>query len=346
MSKSHPSGGTSSKTGGGSSPTAQGASSSSGQQSASRKSHRGTGSGGSSARPRKLGQLKLEDAKIGFIGGGKLADALVQGFINYGKVQANRLHVASPSTKGLENFKNYGCHVTKRNIDIFGRYDCDIIFICVHGSIVKRCFKNGGLRPAALCTNYVPYMRHPLYIVSLVSGATVDMIKQTLVNPDHPDKYVIEAHRVMINTAAMYGLGLCAVDCEPDSKRLSPCLRQLLSSVGKLEYVPEAQMDAACAIGGSGLAFSYFFIGALSDGAFKMGLSRQMALRFAAKTLQCAAQTQLESGKHPSELKDDVCAPSGAAVYGVHVLNKADVASGISAAIEAAHKRASELAEP
>lgn len=150
----------------------------------------------------------------------------------------------------------------------------------------------------------------------------------------------------MINTAAMYGLGLCAIDCEPDSKKLSPCLRTLLSSVGKLEHVPESQMDAACAIGGSGLAFSYFFINALSDGAFKMGLSRQMALRFAAKTLQCAAQTQLESNRHPSELKDDVCAPSGAAVYGVHVLNKADVASGIAAAIEAAHKRASELAEP
>jgi len=300
----------------------------------------------SSSRPRKLGQLKLEDAKIGIIGAGKIADALVQGFINYGKIQANRIHVAAPSSKNLENFKNYGCHVTKRNIDIFGRYDCDIIFVCVHGAVVRKCFKTGGLRPAALCTNYVPYMRHPLYVVSLVSGTTVDQLKQTLINPDHPDKYVIEQHRVMVNTAAMYGLGLCAIDCEPDSKKLSPVLRQLLSSVGKLEYVPESQMDAACAIGGSGLAFSYFFISALSDGAFKMGLSRQMALRFAAKTLQCAAQTQLESGKHPGELKDDVCAPSGAAVYGVHVLNKADVASGIAAAIEAAHKRASELAEP
>lgn len=306
----------------------------------------GAGSSGQTAsRPRKLGQLKIDDAKIGIIGAGKIADALAQGFINYGKIPANRIHVAAPSAKNLENFKNYGCHVSRRNIDIFGRFDCDIIFVCVHGSVVRRCFKNGGTRPAALCTNYIPYMRHPLYIVSLVSGATVDQLRQTLINPDHPEKYVIESHRVMVNTAAMYGLGLVAVDCEPDSKRLSPCLRQLLSSIGKLEYVPENQMDAACAIGGSGLAFSYFFISALSDGAFKMGLSRPMALRFAAKTLQCAAQTQLESGRHPSELKDDVCAPSGAAVYGVHVLNKADVASGIAAAIEAAHKRASELAE-
>uniref|UniRef100_A0A6G1SAG0 Pyrroline-5-carboxylate reductase 3 n=1 Tax=Aceria tosichella TaxID=561515 RepID=A0A6G1SAG0_9ACAR len=314
-------------------------------QKADSKKNKSHGNSAQPARPRKLGQLKLEDAKIGILGAGKIADAIVQGFINYGKIQASRIYVTAPTAKNLENFKNYGCHVSRRNIDLFGRYDCDIIFVCVHGSVVRRCFKTGGTRPAALCTNYIPYMRHPLYIVSLVSGCTVDQLRQTLVNPDHPEKYVIEGHRAMINTAAMYGLGLIAVDCEPDSKKLSPCLRQLMGSVGKLEYVPENQMDAACAIGGSGLAFSYFFIGALSDGAFKMGLSRPMALRFAAKTLQCAAQTQLESGKHPSELKDDVCAPSGAAVYGVHVLNKADVASGISGAIEAAHKRASELAD-
>lgn len=298
------------------------------------------------SRPMRIGQLKLEDAKIGIMGAGKIADALVQGFINYGKVSATRIHVAAPTSKNLENFKNYGCHVSKRDIDLFGRYDCDIVFVCVHGSVVRKCYKNGGTRPSALCTNYIPYMRHPLYIVSLVSGCTIEQLKQTLVNPDHPEKYKIEGHRCMINTAAMYGLGICAVDCEPESKKLSPCLRQLLTSVGKLEFVPESQMDAACAIGGSGLAFSYFFISALSDGAFKMGLSRPMALRFAAKTLSCAAQTQLESGKHPSELKDDVCAPSGAAIYGVHVLDKADVASGIAAAIEAAHKRSQELAEP
>lgn len=314
--------------------------SSTGAQTRASSKHRAS----SASRPRKLGQLKLEDAKIGILGAGKIADALVQGFINYAKIKADNIHVAAPSAKNLENFKNYGCHITRRNIDIFGRYDCDIIFVAVHGSVVKRCFKTGGTRPAALCTNYIPYMRHPLYICSLVSGVNVDALKQTLINPDHPDKYIIEAHRVMINTAAMYGLGLCAIDCEPDSKKLSPCLRQLLSAVGKLDYVPGNQMDAACAIGGSGLAFSYYFINALSDGAFKMGLSRQMAVRFAAKTLQCAAQTQLESGKHPSELKDDVCAPSGAAVYGIHVLNKADVASGIAAAVEEAKKRANDLA--
>ena len=76
-----------------------------------------------------------------------------------------------------------------------------------------------------------------------------------------------------------------------------------------------------------------------------MGLNRQTAVKFAAKTVQCAALTLLESGKHPGELKDSCTSPSGAAVYGIHVLDKADVGSGVAGAVEAAHKRAQELAE-
>ena len=75
-----------------------------------------------------------------------------------------------------------------------------------------------------------------------------------------------------------------------------------------------------------------------------MGLSRQQAIRFASKTAQCAAQTMIESGKHPAELRDNVSSPSGAAIYGIHVLEKNDVASGVTAAVEAAHKRANDLA--
>jgi pyrroline-5-carboxylate reductase len=83
----------------------------------------------------------------------------------------------------------------------------------------------------------------------------------------------------------------------------------------------------------------------MADGAFKMGLARPMAVKLAAKTLQCAAQALVESGKHPGELRDEVCSPSGAAIYGVHVLDKADVASGVAAAIEASYKRADELSK-
>lgn len=291
--------------------------------------------------------VDFSTAKIGFVGAGKITESLLNGLINYGKVEASRLYVAAPTTKNLERLKQQysGLHVSKRNLDIFAKYACDIVFIAVHGSVIRNLYKQGGSRPFPLATNYIPNMKKPLYVLSVVSGFNCKQIRECLLNPEHPDKYLIEMHRIMINCACAYGLGICAVDVEPDSKKLAEPIRAMLSTVSKLEYVPESQMDAACAICGAGLAFSYYFINAMSDGAFKMGLSRQMAQKFAAKTVQSAAQTLLESGKHPNELKDDVCGPAGPAIYGIHVLDKADCASGVAAAVEAAHKRAAELAK-
>lgn len=261
-----------------------------------------------------------------------------------GEIEAKRIHVAAPSSKNLERFKALGCRVTKRNYDIFGRYDCDIIFLAFHGYVIKHCYKLGGARPACLTTNYIPHQRHPVYILSLVSGVSLDQIKACLLNPDSSNRYALEIHRIMMNTAVGHGLGICAVDCEPESKKLSQPIRELLKRISTLEHVPASQMDAACAIGGSGLAFAYYFINALADGAFKMGMSRQQAIKFASCTAMCAAQTMIESGKHPAELRDTVSSPSGAAIYGIHVLEKNDVASGVTAAVEAAHKRANDLA--
>ena len=285
-------------------------------------------------------------AKIGFVGAGKITESVINGLISYGKVEASRLHVSAPSTKNLERLKQLysGLHITKRNLDIFAKYNCDIVFIAVQGSVIKNCYKQGGTRPFPLTTNFIPNMKKPLYILSLVTGFSLKQIRQCLLNPEHPEKYLLEMHRIMINCSAAYGLGICAIDVEPDSKRLAEPLRTMLSTIAKLEYVAESQMDASCAICGAGLAFSYYFINAMADGAFKMGLSREVAVKFAAKTVQSAAQSLLESGKNPNELKEDVCSPAGPAIYGIHVLDKADCSSGVSAAVEAAHKRAAELA--
>jgi pyrroline-5-carboxylate reductase len=300
----------------------------------------------STARSKGKGKtVDLENCKIGIIGAGKAAEYLVDAMINFAKIPAKRIHIAAPSTKNTDKFKTLGCSTTKRNIDIFARYDCDVVFLCFHGGVVKYCYKLGGIRPHPITTNYIPNMKHAICILSMVSGVNLEQIKAVLLNPEHPKGYILEIHRVMLNAAVAYGLGICAIDVEPDSSKLSAPIRTLLSSVGRLEYVPESQMDAACAIAGNGLAFGYYFMNAMADGAFKMGLSRNMAIKFAAKTVHCGAQCLLESGRHPSELRDAVTAAGGPAIYGIHVLDKADVASGIQGAVEAAYKRAVELAE-
>ena len=303
-----------------------------------------------SAMSKSKGTKKGADvntAKLGFIGAGKVAEAIINGLVVYGKVDPKRIHVAAPSANNTDRLKgNFnGLKVTKRNLDIFGKFDCDIIFIAVNGSVIRNLYKLGGKRAAALCTNYIPNLKHPFYVLSLVTGYDLKSIKETLLNPEHPEKYLLEMHRIMINCGAAYGLGVCAIDVEPDSKKLGEPVRALLTMIAKLEYIPESQMDSACALCGAGLTFSYYFVNALSDGALKIGMSRAAAVKFASKTVNCATQSLLESGKHPNELKDDVCAPSGGAIYGLSILDKAEVASGVSGAVEAAYKRAISLAK-
>ncbi len=293
----------------------------------------------------RKGKVELSNAKIGFVGAGKIADSIIRGLMTYAKIDANRIFVAAKSTTNLEALEQKGCHVTKRSYDIFAKYDCDIVFLCFHGSVIKQCYKMGGSRPHPFTTNFIPNQKHPLYILSLVSGVPLDQIRACLLNPEYPEKYMIEMHRIMLNTAVAYGLGLGAVDVEPDGMKCSPIIRDLLTSFCKLEYIPETQMDSACALGGNGLAFIYYYIEALADGAYKMGLSRRTAIKFAAKTAQCAALGLLQSGKNPSQLIDNCTSPSGAAIYGIHFLDKAYVASGIALAVEAAHKRAQLMAE-
>jgi len=300
---------------------------------------------------RKKGDLQLEHARIGFLGAGKMTESIVDGLMAHGNIPSRHIFVAAPSKKNLQHFKDKGCHASRRLIDIFAKYDCDVIFLCFHGSVVKNAFKQGGSRPFPITTNYIPNQKHPIYILSCVSGVTLDEIKECLLNPEHPDRYILEMHRIMVNTASSVGQGLVAVDVEPDSNKLTNPIRTLLQSLTpesqniRLEYVPEGQMDAACAVGGSGLAFSYYFISALADGAFKCGLTRPLSLKFASKTALCAAQVMIESGKHPSELRDDAVAPGGSAIYGIHILDRAEVASGITAAVEAAYRRAEELSQ-
>lgn len=299
----------------------------------------------SSSRSRRVKDTELCEARIGFLGAGKMTESIVHGLIKYGSINPEKIHVAAPSSKNLQKFKEMGCHVTKRNIDIFGRYACDIVFLAFHGKVIADAFAHGGTRPHPITVNFIPNLRKPLHILSLVSGHDLEAVKKVLLNPENPKKYQLEMHRVAVNLAVAHGVGLCAVDCDPESQRLSPLVRSLLSSVGELIHVSDAQIDSACALINSGLAFSYYYFQAIMDGSVKLGLTRPLALKVAAKVLESATQSLMESGKNPNELRDHVSSAGGAAVYGLHVMDKAEVASGITAGVESAYKRDQELAK-
>lgn len=300
-------------------------------------------SAGSSRRGKEA--AALTNARYGFVGAGKMADAIVKGLIGHTKVESKRIFIASKSGKNHDSFKQRGCHVTKRNYDIFAKMDCDVVFLAFHGWVIRQLYAVGGSRPMSLTTNFIPNQRHPVFILSLVGGIPLGDIKKTLLNPDNPDRYKVEMHRIMLNTSVAYGVGLGAIDIDIDSKKCSPIIRDVLTSFAKMEMVPENKMDVACVVAGNGLTYCYYFIDALAAGGTKIGLAKNAAYKLAAKTLKACSTSLLESGKKAGEMKDACAAPGSPTLFGLHALDKVDCASGISDALETAFKRMKELCE-
>ncbi|MCK5526005.1 MAG: acyl-CoA dehydrogenase family protein, partial [Candidatus Latescibacteria bacterium] len=114
-------------------------------------------------------------------------------------------------------------------------------------------------------------------------------------------------------------------------------------TVGDVMVVAENQMDAVTGLSGSGPAYVYTLIEALSDGGVKMGLPRSIALKLAAQTVLGAAKMVLETGEHPAVLRDRVTSPGGTTITGMQVLESRGFRNAAISAVEAATKRSKEL---
>ena len=120
-------------------------------------------------------------------------------------------------------------------------------------------------------------------------------------------------------------------------------VQALLDTVGRAFRVPEHLLDAVTGLSGSGPAFVYLVIEALSDGGVRVGLPREIATALAAQTVMGAAKMVLETGQHPGVLKDMVASPGGTTIAGLHELERAGVRGALMNAVEAASRRATEL---
>ena len=253
--------------------------------------------------------------KIGFIGCGTMAQAMIQGILTNGLVAASDIVGSNSSEEHAANVQaTLGIKTSTNNTEVVR--SADIVFLSVKPQqyeAVIREIKN------ELCYEQI--------IVTIAPGKTIQWIESLFEKP-------VKIVRTMPNTPALVGEGLTSY-CKNSliSATELALVEKLLLSFGNIEQVNESLIDVASAVGGSGPAFVYQFIEALADGAVCDGLPRKQAYEIAAQTVLGSAKMVLETGKHPGQLKDEVCSPGGSTIKGVEALEDAAFRGAVIKAI-------------
>jgi pyrroline-5-carboxylate reductase len=265
--------------------------------------------------------------RIGFLGSGRMATALARGWIHSGLVDRARIAASDPSPAAREEFQQVtGVGAIADNAALVGI--SDVLVLAVKPQSLP-----------ALTSEIRPLLKSNHLIVSIAAGASLRQLGESL----GQEQRII---RVMPNTPCLVGAGAAAFSLgEHATPADGQFVQKLLDAVGRAVTVPEHLLDAVTGLSGSGPAFVYLVIEALSDGGVRMGLPRDVATTLAAQTVMGSARMVLETNEHPGLLKDRVASPGGTTIAGLHALERGGLRGALMDAVEAATLRASELAK-
>ncbi|MDJ0886828.1 MAG: pyrroline-5-carboxylate reductase [Desulfobacterales bacterium] len=267
----------------------------------------------------------FKDKQIGFIGAGNMAEAMIKGLAGSGGIKPQQIAASEPlAARRAFMGSTYGIEVVADNREMAPA--ADILVLAVKPQVA-----------AEVLAELAPFTGPDKLVISIVAGLTTDVMQKALAR----ETRII---RTVPNTPVFVGEGMVAVaDDGPALPEDYALAEALFNPVARTARMPEKLMDAALGVSGSGPAYVFVMIEALSDGGVKMGLPRETALTLAAQTLLGAAKMCLESGKHPGELKDMVTSPAGTTIAALHRMEAAGVRAALIAAVEAAARRAEEL---
>lgn len=266
------------------------------------------------------------EQRIGLIGAGQMATALAQGIIKAGLVPADHILASDPDLQARQRFSDtLGATITTDNAAVVSH--SDVVFLAVKPQQL-----------AAAAAGLAAATAGKRLFVSIAAGVRLKALSEFL----GPDQRIV---RVMPNTPCLVGEGACAYSLgEKATADDAALVEQLLGALGMVWRVEEKLLDAVTGLSGSGPAFVYLMIEALSDGGVRMGLPRKMATEMAAKTVLGSAKMVLSTGEHPAVLKDRVASPGGTTIAGLQALESGALRATLMAAVEAAAKRSLELA--
>ena len=261
----------------------------------------------------------MKKFEAGFIGAGNMGGALATAAAK--QVTGERVAVACSSpAHSAAAAERLGCRAAAPE-EILG--GSKFVFLGVKPQMI-----DGVVQSLA-----APIAASESIFVSMLAGVQLERLERLL----GADKKII---RILPNTACAVGQGVvlyCANGNVTDGDLAAFCA--LMAAAGIVDPISEALIDAGCAITGCGPAFAYMFIEALADGGVKCGLPRAKAIRYTAQMLAGSAEMVLQSGKHPEQLKDEVCSPGGSTIAGVDALEQHGFRGSCIAAVDAAFEK-------
>ncbi len=254
--------------------------------------------------------------KIGFIGCGNMAGAMIGGIIKSGCVKPEEIIGSNATQKGRERTKEtYGIEIAKNNVQV--AMESDVVFLSVKPQFYEQVIEEISSS-----------IKEEQIIVAIAPGKTLEWLEEKFGKK-------VKLVRSMPNTPALVGEGMTAVCVnEQVSEKELEMVCRIMESFGKVEVIPERLMDAVVAVSGSSPAYIFMFIEAMADAAVMCGMPRMQAYKFAAQAVLGSAKMVLETGMHPGELKDMVCSPAGTTIQAVRKLEEKGLRSAVIEAMK------------
>ena len=286
--------------------------------------------------------MDVPERSFVIVGGGKMGESILSGWLAADTAPANSIKpsdvvVVEPGVDRrdfIEGAYRVACVDDVADVDdVLGERKPDVVVLAVKPQVLM-----GVLESIAKLPIFAGGEEGPLF-VSIAAGMTTDSILRVL-----PAGTPLV--RVMPNMPLMVGAGASAVCAsKTSSKEQVNFVASLFGSLGRAVVVDESDMDAVCAISGSGPAYVAAMIEAMRDAAVSQGLDAELAETLALQTVLGTAQMIQETGVSPADARIAVCSPGGTTLAALDAMNTAGFDEVFDAGIAAAVRRSRELAE-
>jgi pyrroline-5-carboxylate reductase len=260
----------------------------------------------------------MNEKDLGIIGIGKIGSTLLKRLLLTNSIDKNRITIYdTDSIKLTDISRKYGVNSAKDNTELVK--SSKYILIAVIPQVIDIVLKEIS-----------PLLDKSKTVISIAAGVSIN----------HINKYINEKIgiiRIMTNIPALVGAAATGLSSNEyiESKDLK-YVKKIFEAVGIVVELEEKHLDAVTGLSGSGPAYIFIIIEALSDGGVKMGLPREISQKLAAQTVLGAAKLLLETKKHPGELKDMVSTPGGTTITAIHEIESAKLRATLIRAVEAA----------